>query len=105
MMNANSQEQHIICTVRSQPAHREKVMALLLELVGPARSEQGCLYYDLYEQNGQPGTFHIVDGWTSAAAVEAHTAHPNVPRVVEQLLPLLACPLRVVTSTRISSLP
>jgi hypothetical protein len=30
--------------------NREKVKELLLELVEPARLEEGCLYYDLYQQ-------------------------------------------------------
>lgn len=103
MKSTHAAERHIICTVRSQPAHRERVRELLLELVAPARLEEGCLYYDLYEQINEPDTFYIVDGWASDEAVELHAVHPNVPRVVEQLLPLLASPLHVTTSQRLSS--
>lgn len=99
---AKAEERHIICVVRAKTEHRDKVHHLLLELVDPARAEPGCLYYDLYQQRDQPDTFRIVDGWVSAAAIEAHAAHPNVPRVVEQLLPLLDTPLEVITNTRVS---
>ena len=88
--------------VRSKAPHREKVKGLLLELVGPARVEDGCLYYDLYQQSDEPDTFFIVDGWASEGAIEEHAAHPNVTRVVDQLLPLLECPLKVTTSIRVS---
>jgi quinol monooxygenase YgiN len=54
--------QHIICTVRARPEHREAVKALLLQLVGPAIAEEGCLYYHINQQNDEPDTFHIVDG-------------------------------------------
>jgi quinol monooxygenase YgiN len=84
-----SEERHIICVVRSKPENREKVKELLLELVRPARREEGCLYYDLYQQVDEPNTFYIIDGWASEEAVAAHTMHPNVSRVVAQLLPLL----------------
>ncbi|MFZ3572316.1 putative quinol monooxygenase [Streptomyces sp. BH097] len=94
---------HIICTVRAQPAHRDKVQELLLELVGPARAEPGCLYYDINQQTDEPDTFYIIDGWASDEAIAEHTAHPNVARVVDQLVPLLAVPLHVTTSTRISA--
>jgi len=97
-----SEERHIICVVRGFPSDRDRVKELLLELVGPARSEPGCLYYDVYQQRDEPDTFYIVDGWASQAAVEAHSAHPNVSRVVGQLLPLLASPLAVTTSSRVS---
>jgi quinol monooxygenase YgiN len=102
MASRPSEERHIICVVRSVPSDRDRVKALLLELVAPARSEAGCLYYDVYQQRDQPDTFYIVDGWASQAAVEAHRAHPNVSRVVDQLLPLLVSPLVVTTSDRVS---
>jgi quinol monooxygenase YgiN len=97
MQNIDSKERHIICVVRGKTENREKVKELLLELVEPARQEEGCLYYDIDQD-----TFYIVDGWTSEEAIAAHTVHPNVSRVVEQLLPLLVSPLEVSTSIRLS---
>jgi quinol monooxygenase YgiN len=97
-----SAERHIVCVVRAKAEHRERVKALLLELVAPARAEAGCLYYDLYQQADRPEVFTILDGWTSQEAIEAHTVHPNVPRITEQLLPLLASPLEVTTSLRLT---
>jgi quinol monooxygenase YgiN len=105
MNTAKADERHIICVVRGKAENRERVKALLLELVGPAREEHGCLYYDINQRIDQPDTFYIVDGWASDEAIAAHTAHPNVSRVVEQLLPLLASPLDVSTSGRISDPP
>jgi quinol monooxygenase YgiN len=102
MQNLKSKERHIICVVRSKTVNREKVKELLLELVEPARQEEGCLYYDINQQTDEPDTFYIVDGWASEEAIATHTEHPNVGRVVEQLLPLLASPLEVSTSIRIS---
>ncbi|MET7464399.1 putative quinol monooxygenase [Nonomuraea sp. NPDC005501] len=102
MTTVKSAERHIICEVRGKAAHRARVEKLLLELVGPARAEAGCLYYDLYQQSDEPDTFYIVDGWASPEAVAEHAEHPNVTKVVEQLLPLLAVPLKVTTSNRVS---
>jgi quinol monooxygenase YgiN len=102
MQAVKSEERHIICVVRSKAPNREKVKEFLLELVEPARLEEGCLYYDLYQQINEPDTFYIIDGWASEEAVAAHAAHPNVSRVVDQLLPLLESPLMVTTSNRVS---
>lgn len=102
MSTAKSAERHIICEVRGKAPHRARVEELLLELVGPARAEAGCLYYDLYQQSDEPDTFYIVDGWASPEAVAEHAEHPNVTKVVEQLLPLLDVPLKVTTSNRVS---
>jgi quinol monooxygenase YgiN len=102
MRTSNSGERHIICVARGKTPNREKVKELLLELVGPARLEEGCLYYDVSQQSDQPDTFYIIDGWASEEAVAVHAAHPNVSRVVGQLLPLLESPLEVITSNRVS---
>jgi quinol monooxygenase YgiN len=102
MKNSKKDERHIICTVRSQSAHRERVKALLLELVEPARLEEGCLYYDLYHDGKDEDAFYIVDGWVSEEAIASHGVHPNVARVVEQLMPLLKGPLEISTSNRLS---
>ena len=95
-------ETHIICTVRSEPEHRERVKQLLLELVEPARNENGCLYYDLYQDANAPDTFILLDGWTSKEALAMHVVHPNVARVVDQMLPLLSHPIANIYSTRLS---
>jgi hypothetical protein len=58
MQTVKSEERHIICVVRSKPANREKVKELLLELIGPARREEGCLYYNLDQQVDEPNTFY-----------------------------------------------
>jgi quinol monooxygenase YgiN len=102
MKTIKADERHIICKVRVQAEHRDIVKALLLDLIGPARREEGCLYYHLYQQSDQLNDFYIVDGWASEQAVAAHLAHPNVIRVVEQLLPRLASPLEITTNIRVS---
>ncbi|MDT5201232.1 MAG: hypothetical protein QOH34_2754 [Mycobacterium sp.] len=102
MANEKFEERHIICEVRSKSLDRAKVKGLLLELVGPARAEAGCLYYDLYQQSDAPDVFYIVDGWASDDDVATHTEQSTVTRVVERLLPLLEVPLVVTTSNRIS---
>ena len=101
-MTSKQDEIHIVCTVRAQPEHRERVGELLVELVGPARAETGCLYYDLYHERDLPDTYVLLDGWASEAALAAHAVHPNVTRVVEQLMPLLASPLEHLHSRRMT---
>lgn len=95
-------ETHIICTVRSKPEHRERVKQLLLELVEPARNENGCLYYDLYQDANAPDTFILLDGSASKEALAMHVVRPNVPRVVDQMLPLLSHPIANTYTTRVS---
>jgi quinol monooxygenase YgiN len=102
MQTLKSDEQHIICEVRCETPNREKVRELLLELVGPARLEEGCLYYDLYQKIEEPNTFYILDGWVNEKAVAEHAQHPNVERVMERMSPLLLSPPKIMLSHRVS---
>jgi len=98
-------ERHLLVTIRSQPAHRQRVQVLLLALIAPVRSEPGCLYYHLFEQAEDPDTFVLAAGWAHDAAVAAHPTHPDVPGILERLLPLLASPWEVLPTRRVSENP
>ncbi|MEY8738433.1 putative quinol monooxygenase [Bacillales bacterium AN1005] len=102
MQTLKSDEQHIICEVCCETPNRNKVHELLLELVGPARLEEGCLYYDLYQNIEDPNTFYILDGWVNEKAVAEHAQHPNVARVMEVLSPLLLSAPKITLNNRLS---
>jgi quinol monooxygenase YgiN len=98
-------ERHLLVTIRSQPAHRQRVQELLLGLIAPVRSEPGCLYYHLFAQAEDPDAFVLTAGWADDTAVAAHPTHPDVPGILERLLPLLASPMQVIPTRRVSENP
>ncbi|KQX43186.1 MULTISPECIES: putative quinol monooxygenase [unclassified Ensifer] len=102
MTSTKSDEQHLIVEFKCETPNRDRVKELLQEFIGPARGEDGCLYYDLYQRADDPNTFFILDGWSSQAAAAGHGEHPNVRRVLEHLLPLLVRPPSIIVSKRIS---
>jgi quinol monooxygenase YgiN len=101
-MSDASQERHLIVEFRCKPENMERVKGLLLEFIGPARQEEGCLYYDLYQNIAEPTRFFILDGWTDQTRVDRHGQHPNVSRVLEKLLPLLSEPVSITPNLRLS---
>jgi quinol monooxygenase YgiN len=62
-MATKAEERHLVVQFRCAPHNAEPVKALLQEFVGPARKEDGCLYYDLYQNAEDPARFFILDGW------------------------------------------
>ncbi|MGI4867554.1 MAG: putative quinol monooxygenase [Janthinobacterium lividum] len=97
-------ERHLLVTIRSQPAHRQLVQAALLDLVELVRREPGCLYYHIFQQAEDADTFLIAAAWADDAAVAAHPT-PAQARLVEQMLPLLAVPMQVLPTRRVSENP
>ena len=104
MESKTSEERHIICELRCETPNRERVRQLLLQFVEPARLEEGCLYYDLYQEITDRNTFYIIDGWTNQAAMDAHANNPHVAQVMEELGPLLVFGPSITLSTRVSDL-
>jgi len=103
MQSSNkAQERHIICELRCASADREKVKALVMQFVEPARAEPGCLYYDLYQKADAPDTFYILDGWKNQDAVDQHANNAHVASVMEELRPLLVFGPSITLSTRVS---
>jgi quinol monooxygenase YgiN len=97
-------ERHLLVTIRSQPAHRAHVQELLLELVNLVRAEPGCLYYHLFQQAEDPEAFVLAAAWADDTAVAAHPTPPQA-RLVERMLPLLASPMEVLPTRRVSENP
>lgn len=100
-----STERHLLVTVRSQPAHRQRVQELLLELIDPVRREPGCLYYHLFAHADDPNAFVLAAGWINDVAVATHPTHPDVPGVLALVLPLLASPWEILPTRRVSENP
>lgn len=102
MHSPKAQELHIVCELRCASADREKVKELILRFVEPARSEDGCLYYDLHQGIDDPNTFFIHDGWLNQAAVDHHAGNEHVASVMKELGPLLTFGPSITLSTRVS---
>jgi quinol monooxygenase YgiN len=102
--SAKAAERHLLVTVRSQPAHRLRVQEILLELVDLVRCEPGCLYYHLFQQAEDPEAFVLAAAWANEEAVAAHPTPPQ-SRLVELLLPLLATPMQILPTRRVSENP
>ena len=102
-MNANrSDEVHIVCELRCEASNSDRVRELALQFVGPARAEAGCLYYHLHRELGEPGTFFIIDGWASQAAVDSHASNAHVASVMAELGPLLTFGPSLTFTSRVS---
>ena len=44
----------------------------LLKMVAPTRGEDGCINYDLHQDNDDPAVFVFYENWKNAACLEKH---------------------------------
>jgi len=50
----------------------ESVKSELLKLIMPTRKEEGCLEYNLHQDNEDPAVFVFYETWESLACLEKH---------------------------------
>ena len=60
----------------AKPDKIELVKAELLKLIETTRSEEGCLQYDLHQDNENPAYFMFFENWESR---ELWQTHMNAP--------------------------
>jgi len=71
---------HIVALFRFKENHLMEAVELFQTLVRETRKEEGCLQYDLIEDNENKGTFFLVELWETK---EHHNAHNGSDHLFE----------------------
>lgn len=62
----------IVAHITAKAEKTELVKSELLKLVAPTRAEQGCINYDLHQDNDNPSFFLFFENWESRELWQAH---------------------------------
>ena len=87
----------IIATVTVKPEYKEDVLKAIKTVVDATRKEPGNIFYDVFEDVGNPLKFVFIETWKSQAAIDSHNkaAHfNNFIKAVEGKATLEASTLR-----------
>jgi len=66
----------VVATITAQPGSENIVRDALVTAVAAVRGEPGCEQYDLNADTERPGSFVMVERWSSDADLEAHANAP-----------------------------
>lgn len=64
----------------------------LIALIELTRSEEGCILYELMQNNADPTDFTFTEEWTSDAALDAHLKTEHLRELQAREAELLASP-------------
>lgn len=84
---------HIVAIFRFSENYLIDAVELFQKLVRETRKENGCLQYDLIEDNSKKGTFFLIELWES---VELHNIHMGQ----DHLLEFLTSASKMIESTK-----
>ena len=68
----------VIARAKARPGMEEKLQQAIEEAVGPTRSEEGCINYDLHRSSEDPSEFLLYENWRSKADLDAHLELPHI---------------------------
>ena len=73
----------IVANIKAKPDKVDLVKTELLKLIAITRSEQGCINYDLYQNNDNPAQFIFYENWETRELWQAHMANDHLKEYIE----------------------
>lgn len=68
----------VTASILAKPETRAQVKQALLNLIPPTLAEEGCLNYDLHQDNTNPDRFFFYENWESRDHWLAHNASAHI---------------------------
>lgn len=62
-----------------------EVIQLYKELVGLTRKEEGCIKYELYQDENDPTIITMIEEWESRKALDEHLKSEHFTRIVPKI--------------------
>jgi len=92
----------VVARVKVKKGMEEKVKQELMSLVGPTRSEKGCISYDLHQSAEDKSRFMFYENWVSKKDLDQHLAMPYMKSHMEKARETLDGPAEITLWEKIS---
>jgi len=87
----------IIAKAKAKPGMEEEVKKELMALIGPTRSEEGCVQYNLHQSADDPSVFMFYENWISQEAFNEHIQTMHLQGLLNKTDELFTEPLDVTS--------
>ena len=68
----------IVAKIEANPNKIELVKAELIKLIEPTLQEEGCIQYDLHQDNDNPAVFLFFENWENRELWQNHMNNANL---------------------------
>ena len=82
----------VVAHLTSRPDTIEQTRKALIELIEPTRAENGCIRYELTQNNDDPTDFTFVEEWASDATLDEHLESEHIRKLQLRADELFASP-------------
>ena len=73
----------IVANIKANPDKIDLVRAELMKLIPITRAEEGCINYDLHQDNENPAHFVFYENWESRELWQTHMSAPHLAAYME----------------------
>lgn len=81
-------DMYVVTHVDAIPPAKYDAVALLKQLVGSSRDDDGCVRFEALQQRSRQNHFSVVEVWRDRQAFEAHVTAAHTRRFREQFQPM-----------------
>ncbi|NRB46935.1 MAG: antibiotic biosynthesis monooxygenase [Saprospiraceae bacterium] len=78
-----NQQLTIVAKILAKEEQRELVQSELLKLIPITRAEEGCINYDLHQDNENPNLFLFFENWESRDLWQKHMQNEHLAQYME----------------------
>jgi len=82
----------VVAHLTAKPDTIEQTRKALIELIEPTRAENGCIRYELTQNNDDPTDFTFVEEWASDATLDEHLQSEHIRKLQSRADELFAFP-------------
>ena len=79
----NDQKLTIVARILAKAGKRDFIKEELLKLIEVTRAEEGCLNYDLHQDNENPDLFLFYENWKNRDLWQVHMQNDHLKRYME----------------------
>ena len=73
----------VMAKILAKPNKSEFVKSELLKLIAITRAEEGCISYDLHQDNENPNLFLFFENWESRELLEKHLKTKHIQAYIK----------------------
>jgi quinol monooxygenase YgiN len=83
----------VVAMFEIKPEHVDEFIAAAVEtLVKPTHAEDGCLAYQLCQDQDDPGMIAMIEEWRDDESLDRHLAEPRLHQALAELEPMMDAP-------------
>ena len=92
----------VFARLKAKEGSEGELKELLLTLIEPSRSDEGCVKYDLHQAIKDPGLFVFYEIWESRDHLDKHARTPHFQQFQNKSKDMLAGPPELILLENIS---